>query len=46
MPTRGFLIEILLHRYNAEHAKMISVFLFTYITHSIKEHLVRTFTVS
>ena len=46
MSARGFLIKILLHRYNAEHTKIISVFLFTYITHSLKEPLVRTFTVS
>ena len=46
MFARGFLIEILLHRCNAEHTKIISAFLFTYITHKLKEHLVRTFTVS
>ena len=26
MTTRGFLIEMLLHRYNAEHAEVISGF--------------------
>ena len=46
MSTRGFLIEILLHRYNAEHTKINSVFLSTYITHKLKENLIRTFTVS
>ena len=45
MSTRGFLIKILLHRCNAEHTKIISAFLFTYITHKLKENLVRTFTV-
>ena len=30
--------EILLHRYNAEHTKIIC-FLFTYINHILKEHL-------
>ena len=46
MSTRVFLIEILLRRYNAEHTKIISAFLFSYITHLLKEHFVRTFTVS
>ena len=45
MSARGFLIEILLHICNAEHKKIISAFLFTYVTHKLKEHLVRTFTV-
>ena len=40
MSTRGFLIEVLLHRYNAEH----TFFLFTYVTHKLKEYLVGTFT--
>ena len=35
MLTRGFPIEILLHRYNAEHKKVISGFLFTSITHKL-----------
>ena len=35
MSAKGFLIEILLH-----------TFLFTYITHKLQEHLVRTFTIS
>ena len=42
MSTRGFLTEVLLHRNNAEEIR-ISVFLFTYITHKLKEHFVRTF---
>ena len=46
MSTRGFLTEILLPRYNAEHTKIISAFLFTYITHKLKEHSVGRFTVS
>ena len=46
MWTRGFLIKILLYRHNSEHAKIISAFLFAYITHELKEHLVRTFTIS
>ena len=41
MSTTGFLIEILLDRYNTEHTKII-FFFFTYITHKLKEHLVRT----
>ena len=32
MSTRGSLIEILLHRYNAERTEVIPVFLFTFIT--------------
>ena len=31
MSTRGFLIEILLRRYNADCAEVIPVFLFTFI---------------
>ena len=46
MSTRGFLTEILLHRCNAGHTKIISAFLFTYITRKLKEHSVGTFTVS
>ena len=38
MPTRGFLTEVLLHRWNGEHTKIISDFLFIYITHKLKEH--------
>ena len=45
MSTGGLLTEVLLNRNNAEDIR-ISVFLFTYITHKLKEHLVRTFTVS
>ena len=32
MSTRGFLIEILLHRYNVRQTEVISGFLFTFIT--------------
>ena len=46
MSTRRFLIETLLHTYNARHTKLISDFSFTYITHKLKEHLVRAFTIS
>ena len=35
MSTRGFLIEILLNRYNAERIEVISGFLFTFITQRI-----------
>ena len=35
MPTRGFLIEILLHIYNAQQTKVISDFLFTLITYKL-----------
>ena len=47
MATRGFLIEISLHRYNLERTEVIIPgFLFTFITHKLLEHLVGTFTVS
>ena len=46
MPTRCFLIEILLHIYNLQQAEVISVFLFTFIAHKLWEHLVEDFTVS
>ena len=40
MSTSRYLIEILLHNYNAQQTKVISVFLFTFITHELWEHLV------
>ena len=40
MSTRGFLIEILLQRHNAEHREIIPTFLFTFITRRLQEHLV------
>ena len=43
MSTRGFLIEILLQRHNAEHREIIPTFLFTFITRRLQEHLVGTF---
>ena len=46
LSTRGFLIEILLHRYNPERTEVISGFLFIFITHKLQEHLFETFTVS
>ena len=33
MSTRGFLVEILLHRYNVQQTQVISGFLFTFIIH-------------
>ena len=45
MSARGFLIEILLRRYNAERTEVISGFLFTFINQRLREHLVETFTV-
>ena len=35
MSTRGFLIEILLHKYNAKQTEVISDFLFTFITYKL-----------
>ena len=35
MSARDFLIEILLHRYNVQHAEVTSGFLFTVITHKL-----------
>ena len=35
MSTRGFLIEILLHMYNAHQREVSSGFLFTFITHKL-----------
>ena len=46
MSTRGCLIEILLHIYNAQQAEVISGFLFTFITHKLWENLVGVFPVS
>ena len=46
MPTRDFLIEILLHRYNAEHTKIIFFIYSLILLTNLKKHLVRTFTVS
>ena len=43
MSTSRYLIEILLHNYNAQQTKVISVFLFTFITHELWEHLVKLF---
>ena len=33
--TRGLQIDFVLRRYNAEHTEVISVFLFTVITHKL-----------
>ena len=38
--TKGFLIEILLHIYNAQQTEVISGFLFTLFTQKLSEHLV------
>ena len=46
MSTRGFLNEILLHKYIVQQTEVIWVFLFTFITHELWEHLVEVFTVS
>ena len=46
MSTRSFLIEILLHIYNAQQIEVISGFLFTFIPHKLWEHLVGVYTVS
>ena len=35
MSTRGFGIEILLYRYNVEHAKVTCSLLFTFITYKL-----------
>ena len=44
MSTRGFLIESLLHIYNVQQTEVISGFLFTFITHKLRDHLVGVFT--
>ena len=44
MSTSRYLIEILLHNYKAQQTKVVSVFLFTLITHELWEHLVELFT--
>ena len=46
MSTRGSLTEILLHIYNVQQTEVILGFLFTIITHKLREHLVGVFTVS
>ena len=43
MLTRGFLVEILLQRHIVEQTDVISVFLFTFITHKQQDHLVGHF---
>ena len=45
MSKRGFLTEIFC-RYNTKHTEIISGALFSFTTHKLWEHLVRTFTVS
>ena len=46
MSRRDFLIEILLHIYNVQQREVISGFLFTFITHKLREHLAGVFTIS
>ena len=46
MSTKGFLIEILLHRYNVQQTDVMPGFLFTFITHKLKDHLFGVFTAS
>ena len=46
LSRRGFLNEILLHRYYVQQTEVISSFLFSFITHKLQEYLVRAFTVS
>ena len=46
MSTKGLLIEILCHRYHLQPTKVISGFLFIFITHRLQENFVGAFTVS